>query len=129
MPYENVLLRVGDYLWCRFAERNLIAHFLDSGSERFDLLLLLRDRRSGAPGQEVKQLQQTWSENPNSLLNPSGMSYNRSSDSANQVDIDGLQAFLRRCASYLRPHNARMLRPKRLSALPVSGIGSAGFLP
>jgi len=38
-------LRVGDQLWCRFAERNLVAHFLDSRSKGFDLLLLLSSGR------------------------------------------------------------------------------------
>jgi hypothetical protein len=36
-------LRSTDQLWCRFAEGDLIAHFLDSRSKSLDLLLHLRN--------------------------------------------------------------------------------------
>jgi len=42
---QRDLLIIGNGLWCRFAEGDLIAHFLDSRSEGFDLLLLLCDGR------------------------------------------------------------------------------------
>jgi hypothetical protein len=41
--FNTRYLMVGDYLRCRFAEGNLIAHFLYSRSEGFDLFLLLRN--------------------------------------------------------------------------------------
>ena len=41
----RVTLRVCDQLRCRFAQRNLIAHFLDSCGKSFNWLLLLGDRR------------------------------------------------------------------------------------
>ena len=42
---DSSALRVVDKLWCRFAEGDFVAHFLDSRSKSFDLLLLLCDRR------------------------------------------------------------------------------------
>ena len=42
---QHDLLIIGDGLWRRFAEGDLIAHFLDGRGEGFDLFLLLRDRR------------------------------------------------------------------------------------
>jgi len=42
---QRDLLIIGDGLGLRFAHFKLGTHLLHSGSQRFDLLLLLRDRR------------------------------------------------------------------------------------
>ena len=42
---QRDLLIIGDGLWRRFAEGDLVAHFLHGRGEGFDLFLLLRDRR------------------------------------------------------------------------------------
>ena len=39
--FQYALFKGGDQLWCRFTKGNLVANFLDSRGEGFDLFLLL----------------------------------------------------------------------------------------